>query len=206
MQGVAPLDTMAYLAMTPKALMQDQRVELDGQWLPQWSVFLENRPMNGQAGFWVMTPFEISPQAVVLVQRGWLARDAHDRTKIAPFETPLGLQHIKARVSMGPSQMFELPTPWSGKMPVPAKDSSVHEKIRLNLEPKAFALESGLPIVGSVIELGSNDQGLERDWTVLSVSAERNMGYAFQWFALSLLIVILYIWYQIIHPLRHAKS
>ncbi|NDC10815.1 MAG: SURF1 family protein, partial [Oxalobacteraceae bacterium] len=35
-----------------------RNLALEGHWLSQWSVYL-NRPMHGQAGFWVMTPLQL---------------------------------------------------------------------------------------------------------------------------------------------------
>jgi cytochrome oxidase assembly protein ShyY1 len=54
-------------------------------------VLLDNRPHgNGtdSRGFLVLTPLRLADGGSVLVMRGWLPRDAQDRTRIAPFDTP----------------------------------------------------------------------------------------------------------------------
>jgi len=204
-QSLPPLNSAQLLVLDNVQASIHQRVEIEGRWLSQWTVLLDNRPQDSHAGFWVITPFEVSPQAVYLVQRGWIPRDPVQRERIAPFDTPMGWVKLSARISEGPSKMFELP------MPFPAKAQVVDQKapftfIRQNIDRIAFAKETELNIKGNLIELGDNSEGLVRDWPVVSVSAARNVGYAFQWFCLSLLIVFLYIWYQILKPLRHAKQ
>jgi surfeit locus 1 family protein len=59
--------------------------------------------------------------------------------------------------------------------------------------------------MGHVIQIGSNSQGLLRDWAVPASTAYKNVGYTVQWFAMSLMMAALYIWYQIIQPKRDAK-
>jgi surfeit locus 1 family protein len=57
-----------------------------------------------------------------------------------------------------------------------------------------------------VIQTGQDTDGLRRDWPVIAQSADKNKGYAFQWFALSALIAMLYLWFQWIQPIRHART
>jgi cytochrome oxidase assembly protein ShyY1 len=40
------------------------------------------------------------------------------------------------------------------------------------------------------------EDGLRREWTVLGSSADKNRGYAVQWFSLSALALGLYLWFQ----------
>jgi cytochrome oxidase assembly protein ShyY1 len=204
-QSLPPLNTQQLVALEDTQNALNQPVEIEGRWLKQWTVLLDNRPQDSHAGFWVITPFEVSPDAVYLVQRGWLPRDPVQRERIASFETPEDRVSLTARISEGPSKMFELPMPFAHKAQE-APQNAPFALIRQNIDRVAFAAESGLKIKGNLIQLGDNSEGLVRDWPVVSVSAARNVGYAFQWFCLTLLIVFLYIWYQILKPLRHAKQ
>ena len=52
-------------------------ITLTGQWLPQHTLFLDNRQMDSKPGQFVLTPFEFTDNATaakktILVQRGWL--------------------------------------------------------------------------------------------------------------------------------------
>jgi cytochrome oxidase assembly protein ShyY1 len=51
---------------------------------------------------------------------------------------------------------------------------------------------------------------LLRDWPALSVGLDgalaKHYAYAAQWFALAVLIVILYVWFQLITPRRRVRT
>jgi surfeit locus 1 family protein len=49
-----------------------------------------------------------------------------------------------------------------------------------------------------VQQTGARSEGLLREWPVLGSGVDKHYGYAFQWFALSGLIAILYVWFQIV--------
>ncbi len=198
MKAMPSLTQEAFLALAQPHEALHRTVVLRGTWLTQDTVFLDNRPLNSQAGFWVMTPLRLNAQQSVLVQRGWIPRNSNVRTELPPFETPLGEQEIVARISEGPSKMFELGAT------EPEAFKSLEEarslNIRQNIDAASFAKERGLPIVGNVIQIGSNSEGLRREWPQPASTAFKNVGYTVQWFALSLLLVALYCWYQIIKP------
>ena len=58
---------------------------------------------------------------------------------------------------------------------------------------------------GSVVQIGEPSEGLLRDWPVPASGADKNYGYAFQWWALCAVIFILYVWFQFIAPRRRAR-
>ena len=203
MKALPALSMESYLALANPLERLHRTVLLKGEWLREETIYLDNRAMNSQAGFWVMTPLKLGAKGSVLVQRGWIPRNAQVRTELPEFETPQGEVQIEARISQGPSKMFEL-----GET-APATFNSLDEarslKIRQNVDLQAFAKERGLQLVGHVIEVGANSQGLRRDWPVPASTAYKNVGYTVQWFAMSLLLAALYTWYQIIKPQRDAK-
>ncbi|MBD8868001.1 SURF1 family protein [Nocardioides donggukensis] len=50
-----------------------QPVVLEGTWLPEGTLFVSGRELDGQDGYWVVTPLEVPDGAAVLVVRGWTA-------------------------------------------------------------------------------------------------------------------------------------
>ena len=71
--------------------------------------------------------------------------------------------------------------------------------IRQNLDLAQFSIETGLPLLPmSVQQVGVASEGLLREWPVVGTGVEKHYGYAFQWFALSVLIALLYVWFQIV--------
>lgn len=186
----------------PEALMY-RRASLVGQWdqTPAHTVFLDNRPMDGRAGFFVLTPFQLQGQpSAILVQRGWVPRDAAQRDRLPTLPLPPGDVRIEGQVVRAPSRAFELGTPVrSGP-------------IRQNVELPAFQDETGvrlLPIV--LLQSASPDassptsDGLLRHWPAPAVDVNKHYGYAFQWFALGALILGLYVWFQVLAPLRRDR-
>ncbi|HYP83432.1 SURF1 family protein [Variovorax sp.] len=79
--------------------------------------------------------------------------------------------------------------------------------IRQNLDLAAFRGETGLPLRTelSLQQVGAASEGLQRDWPAPALGVERHYGYAFQWFSLSAVVAILYVWFQIIVPFRRRR-
>jgi surfeit locus 1 family protein len=167
-----------------------QRVLLSGSWVPQSTVYLDNRQMDGKVGFFVLTPLRLQGgDTVILVQRGWAPRNFESREKIPGVETPAGLVQIEGHIALAPSKLFE-PGP------------STQQLIRQNLDIEAFRIESGLPLLDvTVRQTGLPSEGLRRDWPAVNFGIDKHYGYAFQWFGLSALVIILYLWFQIFRPL-----
>lgn len=179
-------------APRPADLMH-RTVVLRGQWLADRTVFLDNRQMNGRVGFYVVTPLRLAGApggSVVLVQRGWAPRSFTDRQQLPAITTPAGEVTVTGRIAPAPSKLYDF-------------DGAATGAIRQNLDLATFRAETGLPLAdGSVQQTGAPSDGLLRDWPVPALSADKNYGYAFQWWALCGAIFILYVWFQLIVPRR----
>ncbi len=181
------------------AALVHRTVALAGQWLPRYTVFLDNRQMDGRPGFFVLTPLQLQDSAaVVLVQRGWVARNFHERVALPSVDTPAGLVHLQGRVALPPSKMFELN---AGNTPTPG-----FSRIRQNLDLNVFRTETGLPLTRlTVVQTGAASEGLQRAWPAIRAGVETHYGYAFQWFGLSSLMAFLYVWFQLVRPVLRAR-
>jgi surfeit locus 1 family protein len=172
-------------------------VRLQGRWLTEKTVYLENRPMNGRAGFIVVTPLRVDSGAV-LVQRGWVARDATERTRLPDLVTPNGAVSVQGLLAAAPSRLYEFSA------------ASASGPIRQNLDVAEFARETGLDLHPvSVLEAdtaGNQGDGLLRQWPRPAFDVHKNYGYAAQWFGLAALITGLYVWFQIVRPRLHARN
>jgi surfeit locus 1 family protein len=178
-----PSDTM------PAAALHHRRVQLQGRWSATHTVYLDNRQMNGRQGFFVVTPLVLADGRAVLVQRGWLPRDVNERTRIDDAPAPAGEVRIEGRIAPPPARLFEFEGVDTGR-------------IRQNLDIDAFARETALRLAPlSVLQTGPADK-LLREWTAPASGVAKHYGYAFQWFGLSTLVVILYVWFQFIQPRR----
>lgn len=162
------------------AALEWRRVRVTGRFVPEWAVYLDNRPYQGRAGFYQLMPFTIDGSArAVLVERGWLARDGAERTRLPDIATPAGSVTLigVARASAG--RVMQL-----GGAPVLARGAIVQ-----NADIAEFATASGLSLLPLVIEqtapAGEGDDRLLRDWPAPSLNVQMHRGYAFQWYALA---------------------
>lgn len=177
---------------------QHRRVRLQGRWSVAHTVYLDNRQMNGRPGFFVVTPLVLADGRAVLVQRGWLPRDVNERTRIDDAPPPAGQISVEGRIAPPPSRLFEFEGGDTGR-------------IRQNVDVEAFAREIGLRLVPvSVVQTGpetptARADKLLRDWPAPATGVGKHHGYAFQWFGLSALVVILYVWFQFIQPRRAGR-
>jgi surfeit locus 1 family protein len=155
-------------------------------------VYLDNRPMSGKTGFWVLTPLALQGTGqVILVQRGWVPRNFNDRALLPEVQTPPGTVTVTGRIAPPPSKLYEFKGVDTGRL-------------RQNIDLKAYQMETDLPLLDvSLLQTGSPSEGLLRDWAAPNLGVDKHYGYAFQWFGLCALVLGLYGWFQIIVPARH---
>jgi surfeit locus 1 family protein len=201
-QQAAPvLDTPLLLQQPVLFKALHRRVSLTGYWLPQHTVYLDNRAMNGRAGFWVLTPLVLDANTRVLVQRGWVPRHQLDRTALPEIDTPSGVVHVQGRLSPPPSELLQL-----GSADALDHVASGSSRIRQNIDLAQYAVETGGALVATVLQTGSASEGLARDWPEISAGVEKHQAYAFQWFALAATQLLLYLWFQWIKPYRYVRK
>jgi len=190
--AVSPGELLA--AGADAAPLLHRPVVLRGQWLPAQTVFLDNRQMNAVPGFYVVTPLRLEgSQAVILVQRGWAPRNFSRRELLPPVQTPAGTVEVRGRLAPPPAKLYAFDTEETGP-------------IRQNLDLARFRAETGLALLPlSMQQTGPASEGLLRQWPQAGSGAEKNYGYAFQWWAIAALIAILYVWFQFVLPRRQAR-
>lgn len=167
-----------------------QSIRLSGQWAALQTLYVDNRQMNAKQGFFVVTPLLTSSTDYMLVQRGWIPRDFMDRKKLASVETPAGMVTIEVR------QMAD-PVPPAVFAKEVASEHPIVASIDLTVLAKALPDKT---YKGMVQQVGAASEGLKRDWYEPASGAEKNYGYAFQWFALCATVFGLYLWFQWIKP------
>ena len=174
------------------ALLQPAEVELrpvtvTGTFVGEWPLFLNNRPQEGKAGFYLLMPLRIEgTQTHVLVARGWLPRYTGQFDRLPEFDTPGGTVTITgmARASMG--KVMQLGTP----------AAVAPRAILQNVTPGEFAQASRLTVQPFFIEQsGPAPAGdkLVRNWPAPSLNVEKHQGYAFQWYALAVMALLFFV-------------
>jgi surfeit locus 1 family protein len=193
--GLWQIDRAAQKEKLSESRSSAQTTKLSGQWDAAKTVYLDNRQMTigGQTrqGFFVITPLATSASEFVLVQRGWIARDFVERKRLAPIDTPSGQVTIEVRKLPDPMPLAVFAKGAADDFPIVA--SIDLETARKALSDKAYK--------GMVQQVGNASEGLLRNWFEPASGADKNYGYAFQWFAMSAVLVGLYLWFQWLKPM-----
>ncbi|MDE2429336.1 MAG: SURF1 family protein [Burkholderiales bacterium] len=166
-------------------LLTFRKIAVQGQFVPEWTLYLDNRPLNGQAGMYVLMPIRIvGDDRRLLVARGWHARDPLDRKHLPKLATPEGNIRIEGVVRDHLDRVMQLG----------ADEPLVGGSIIQNLDLDALARRSGMRFYPFIIEQTSElPDGLDRHWPQPSSGSEKHRAYAFQWYALTLMVIIFFV-------------
>jgi cytochrome oxidase assembly protein ShyY1 len=185
--AAAPLQLGA--VTLPAQQAEFRRVRVTGQFVPGWPVYLDNRPYQGRAGFYMLMPFAIAGSDLhVLVARGWLPRDPVQRDKLPAITTPDGPVTLDGTARLNAGHVMQL-----GSAPALRPGAIVQ-----NADEAQVAAASGLKMQPFVIEqtaaVPGDDRQLVRDWPAPELGVDKHRGYAFQWYALSAMALIFFVW------------
>lgn len=228
-QTLAPLSNADLPCTAADWLLAEQRpVRLHGTWMAQHTVYLDNRAMDGRAGFVVLTPLRLASAPAqgtgqpacaantVLVQRGWAPRHMSDRSQVPELQTPSGEVVLSGRLVTAPSKLMELgaSSEPSGRIRQNVDLAELSSQWSLafrpgsiqQLTPEGMALDGGAAhAVAAATKAplpGQDADGLLRHWWQPSADVGKHQAYAAQWFAMAAVMVALYLWFQWLKPLR----
>jgi surfeit locus 1 family protein len=163
-----------------------QRVEVKGSFVLDGTVYIDNRLVDGVAGYQVVTPVAVADgMPWILVNRGWAARSMADRTQrpVAPLTSaPLRVEgvavdHVPRVLDLG-ARGGPLRGIWQ------------------NLDYDAYEQASGHKVARFVVQQTSDTgDGLRRVWPRPDAGVDRHRGYAFQWYSLAALIALLTLYF-----------
>jgi len=163
-----------------------RRASLTGQYNHNLTFLLDNQVLNHTAGYYVFAVFELQNKMRVLVNRGWLA--ANPDRKITPeIDYPKNTLNINGVIKH-----------------VPATGILLAENTEENLENNLFRLQQidvddinakhNLNLVPFIIRLDKESvSGYIREWRQPGSGKEKHLGYAFQWFAMSAALLIIFL-------------
>lgn len=189
-------------ALREPRLLVDRHVRFAGRWRPDGVVYLDNRPLAGVSGFEVLMPLAIDgPRPVdVIVDRGWVPRDPHDRQRIASYRTPDGPVAVDGVALADAPRLLELGKPAERRL----------GGIWQNFDFDAYARASGSLPLRLVVrqDAGGLADGLTREGAdrggALQAQIDRHHGYAFQWFGLAAALAAFLV-YRIARVIRHGR-
>ena len=194
---IAASDARRVAAPLPIPALEQQpelaytRVSLQGTFDSAHSVLLDSRTRAGAAGVELLQPFYDQASGLwLLVNRGWLAWP--DRRVAPSFTTPEAPQSLTGWVYLPPGEGFLLKE----------TDSSGWPKLVNTVDARALWKELGRGGAPFEVRLDPGAAAYQADWPVVAMDPEKNLGYAVQWFALALALLVLFIYLGI----RNARD
>jgi len=171
-------------------------VELSGRFDFEHQFLRDNMVFEKQPGFEVLTPFvfgdvpETGSSRAILVNRGWvpLGTDRQRRPDVSRG-SDLAVPHSLRGVLVQPSKGFTL-----GEAIDPSENSWPLVVQYLDYETLAARLDT-IPLLPAVVVLDEgHPQSFSYSWRPVADGPEKHYGYAFQWFAMLIAVVVLFIY------------
>ncbi|HHX81904.1 MAG TPA: SURF1 family protein [Pseudomonadaceae bacterium] len=192
----------ARLAQVPESLeeaaersdMQYLPVLIQGSYDNERYFLLDNRIHRGRVGYEVISPFTTVSGGVVFVNRGWIAATG-DRQQLPEPAAVNGVVTIDGlvHVPLGDALILGESEPGEGW-------PKVVQEVEVPMLARLWEVAEGGMLFPYSVRLGPQTAGvLERNWTLISTSPEKHRGYAVQWFAMALALVLLYGYYSCRH-------
>jgi surfeit locus 1 family protein len=185
--------TVALHAANADQLTRYQHVSVQGVFDSEHQLLIDSMPSSsGQSGYRVCTPLKLADGSIVLIDRGWIAKDriSKDNTLAIPAFAALQVDSQPTAIS---GIIDELPRPGirAGNAGITTSWPQI-----LNYP----GIEELRTLYGSSLQTrivlmdADNSAGFERQWQIKQgFTSERHIAYAVQWFGFAVTLLIIYI-------------
>ena len=176
----APIHAGSTLLDRDSALYR--KLEVQGVFDDAHTILLDNRVMNGVAGYHVLTPLKIEGgQLAILVNRGWIAA-GRTRAQIPLPPTPAGRISLEGMAVDPHSRYLELAR------------TEPQGRVWQNLDFERYASTNRLklqPVL--LLQTSALDDGLQRAWPRPDTGVSMHVSYAIQWYSLATTLAVLWL-------------
>lgn len=171
----------------PAAAEAVRKRVVDGEYLADRQLLLDNQTLERRPGYHAWTPLRRDDGTLVLVDRGWLPADP-DRRRLPALPAPAGRQRVTGF-------WRPLPRPGLQRPPEPCRADDFPRVVQYPRAEDLACHYPGARVAAGLLLLAPQDPGgFERRWQfALEVPPEKHYGYALQWFAFALTALILFI-------------
>jgi surfeit locus 1 family protein len=169
--------------------LEYRRVEARGVYDTAQEIVLRNRELNGIAGVHVLTPLRISGTTVaVLVDRGWVPRDQADPAKRSAAAAPTGEVLVGGIARRSQENL-------GGPQDPPLGPDRPRLDAWFRVSIPGIQQQAGYPLLPIFIEQqpAPGDPELPRRTPIADLGEGPHMGYAVQWFAFAIILLVGYI-------------
>ena len=158
-----------------------RRVHARGEWVPAGQIFIDNQVHDGIAGFAVITPLRLQgSQAVVLVNRGWIARGA-DYPRAPHVDVPAGPAEVVGMATVPPARFIELSA------------DTVTGDVWQNLSIPRYREHARVEALPVVVLADAPAPGLAALHERPDAGVAKHREYEFTWFALAATVATLWV-------------
>lgn len=194
-----PLD-LGQAALPPTPSERYRRATVSGRYLDRQHWLLDNRLFQGAPGYHVYSLFQPGTGAApLLVNRGWVSAGP-DRAFLPEVQVPPGELTLRGRLDLPASVGIEL---GDAGLDSPA---AVVRTPYLRIEPLAVALGQRLQPFALVLDSGQPG-AFQYDWIApRPMSADKHRGYAVQWFAMAIALLIIYVGVNLRRARQHRGT
>ncbi len=174
-------------ATTPP-LPRYQHIEAAGHFDASRQLLIDNMVESGQAGYFVITPFELEGGGWILINRGWVPV-GQSRAVRPAIPVDARQRAIHGRADKLPSPGIQLGTRAVLAPPYPVLASFPnHDEIAALMKESHWARAAELVL----LDPGEPD-GYVRHWSAPGFPPLRHVGYAVQWFGLAAALFVIYL-------------
>jgi surfeit locus 1 family protein len=176
--GAQPVD--------PSAL-QWRAVRVEGRFMSELTILLDNRVLRNQAGYHVYTPLApIDGGPPVMVSRGWIAQGP-SRAQSPAIITPTANVAIEGRAILWTDRVFELKND-------AAEAPRGQRPVWQNVTQDRFSAATVLTLQPVILQQSSPlEDGLVREWPSPTSGIDKHRMYSMQWYSFAALALVLYV-------------
>jgi len=164
-----------------------RKVEFEGSFINKQNIILDNQIFNQIAGFNIITPFKIKgSDSLVLINRGWHP-NLKNREMLPIINEISGERILQGHIASFPVSGIKL-----GKNNIETLNSQIFRFQRLDAAELNYFFSA--KIMPYMIYLDPIiDKELYENFKLPAPDSQKNYGYAFQWFAFAITLLIIFI-------------
>jgi surfeit locus 1 family protein len=149
-----------------------RHVRASGEYEAAGQIFIDNQVLNGRAGYFVVTPLKLRDGAIVLVNRGWIARGpSYPQPPQAP--PPAGPVDVAGVAVLPPARFLEL------------GPQAVTGNVWQNLTIARYQATTKSPVLPVVVLSDAAGEGLVAVRETPDAGVAKHREYALTWFSLA---------------------
>ncbi|TCV84756.1 SURF1 family protein [Sulfurirhabdus autotrophica] len=185
-RGKGPVIQIGSQPLDPDTI-RFSKVIARGNYEPAYQILLDNQIYQGRAGYQVITPLRIEGSGMhVLVYRGWVPT-GNDRRDLPQIKTPQGIVEVTGYAHIPSNKFFELEQP----------ENSITgwQNVWQNLDMGRYekAVSFAVQPIAILMETSKPESSYVQDWPRPDARIGVNRGYAIQWYAMSVALVVIYL-------------